>query len=315
MSFDPSALPSLTSKVYLVTGGNAGIGYHTARQLALHGARVYIGSRSLSKASDAIAKIKAEAPNADVHFLHMDLMDLSSVVKAADEFKQKEDRLNGLVNNAGIMATPFAKSEKDGFEAQWETNYLSHWVLTWHLLDTLAKTAKEEGSPAGNARVVNLTSNGHKAAPKRGIDFDDLDQKNGGIWSRYGMSKLANILHVKKLNKLYGPQGSEGEKTGIWTAAVHPGFVDTDLNKQTDGPSFIQPALKCLGVYKKPEEGAYTTLFAVAASEFKQSNSGEYFEPVAKKGKPSKHASNMELADQLWEWTVVEMRKRKLLEQ
>lgn len=311
MHFTPSALPSLDGKIYLVTGGNAGIGYHTARELVLHHARVYIGSRSLTRASAAISQIKAEVPNADIQFLKMDLMDLASVVAAANELKQKETKLNGLVNNAGIMATSFAKSDKDGYEAQWQTNYLSHWLLTWHLLDLLIAAANETASPAGNARIVNLTSNGHNAAPKGGIDFEDIDQMRGGIWSRYGMSKLANILHAKKVNEIYGPQTGKG---AIWTAAVHPGFIDTELNKKTDMPGFLQPALKCLGVYRKPEEGAYTSLFAVAAPEFRQGDSGEYFEPVAKRGKPSKYASNVKLADQLWDWTVAAMRARRLID-
>jgi len=119
------------------------------------------------------------------------------------------------------------------------------------------------------------------------------------------------FLHAKKLNELYGLQT---EKGAIWTAAVHPGAVDTELNKKTDMPSFLQPALKCLGVYRKPEAGAYTSLFAVAGLEFKQSDSGEYFEPVAKKGKPSKYASNVELADQLWNWTIAAMHARMLID-
>lgn len=112
-------------------------------------------------------------------------MDLQSVVAAAKQFKAKESKLHGLVNNAGIMATPFALSG-DGFEAQWQTNYLSHWVLTWHLLDILMNTLQEEGFAPGSVRTVDVTSDGHNFAPKVGIDFKDINQDKGGLWSRYG---------------------------------------------------------------------------------------------------------------------------------
>jgi NAD(P)-dependent dehydrogenase (short-subunit alcohol dehydrogenase family) len=311
MPYNPSNLPSLKGAVFLVTGGNTGIGYHTAKHLALKGARVYIGSRSPKKGEDAVQKMKSEAAGVDIniHVLQMDHMDLSSVVRAADEFKSKETRLNGLVNNAGIMATAFQKSETDGFEAQWQTNYLAHWLLTWHLLDTLAST----GISANPARVVNVTSNGHNFAPKGGIDFNDIDQTKGGIWSRYGMSKLGNILHAKKLNQLFGPDGSNKEKGGIWTAAVHPGAIDTELNTQADVPGVFQSMLRCFGVYKTPDQGSFTSLFAVAGPEFEQSDSGGYFVPVAERATASAYARNEKLSNELWDWTESEMRSRKLI--
>ena len=216
MPYKPSSLPSLDGKVFLVTGGNAGIGYHTAKHLALKGARVYIGARSATKASEAIRKMTQEAPetNIDAHILQMDHMNLSSIVEAVTDFKSKENKLHGLVNNAGIMATPYATSETDGFEAQWQTNYIAHWLLTWKLLDMLIATAQAEAP--GSVRIVNVTSNGHSFAPKGGIDFDDINQAKGGLMSRYGMSKLGNILQSNKLHELYGPQSSN--RNGIWTA-------------------------------------------------------------------------------------------------
>ncbi|KAL4860827.1 hypothetical protein BDV12DRAFT_208766 [Aspergillus spectabilis] len=317
MSTSRPFLPSsLTGKVFLVTGANTGIGFCTAQALSTRGARVYIGSRSREKATSAIETMRAETPDADLHILQMDLMDLQSVMSAAKEFKEKETKLHGLVNNAGIMATPFATSPADGFEAQWQTNYLSQWLLTWHLLDTLVSTAREEGE-AGSVRVVNVTSNGHKAAPKAGIAFDDLSQeKSGGIWSRYAMSKVANILHARQLDKLYGASQSD-ESAGapaIWTAAVHPGFIDTNLNRQTAAPACVYTVLKFVGVYSQPSEGASNSLFAVASPDFKAGDSGGYFVPGQKREKPSKAAQDMELANRLWEWTKGEMGRRNLLE-
>ncbi|KAL4993261.1 hypothetical protein BDV10DRAFT_179459 [Aspergillus recurvatus] len=309
----PFALPSLAGKVYLVTGGNTGVGFHTVEELAKHGARVYMGARSPGKAEAAIDKIRADTPTADVHFLQMDLMDLQSVVAAAKQFEEKESKLHGLVNNAGIMATPFALSG-DGFEAQWQTNYLSHWVLTWHLLDILTKTLQEEGLAPGSVRIVDVTSDGHNFAPKAGIDFKDINQEKGGLWSRYGQSKVGNILHVKQLNKLYGPDGTETAKRGIWTAAVHPGHLDTNLNKQTAFPKFVNTVLKALGAYSHAREGAYNSVFAVASPDFKAADSGEYFVPGQQRKQPSKVARDTELAGRLWKWTDKEMRKRKLMD-
>jgi NAD(P)-dependent dehydrogenase (short-subunit alcohol dehydrogenase family) len=197
-------------------------GYHTVFHLAKHNAKVYLGARSEAKATTKISEIKSQIPNADVRFLKMDLMNLGSVVSAAQEFLSEESRLHGLVNNAGIMATAFEVTS-DGYEAQWQTNYLSHWVLTQHVLPTMLATA--ENSQPGDVRIVNVTSIGHNVAPKGGIDFDDINQLKGGVWSRYGQSKLGNILFSKELNQRYGPDSSAVSK--IWTASVHPGAVDT----------------------------------------------------------------------------------------
>jgi NAD(P)-dependent dehydrogenase (short-subunit alcohol dehydrogenase family) len=182
-------------------------------------------ARSVAKANVAIEAIKNENPNANITLLEMDHLSLSSVVAAAKLFLSKESQLHGLVNNAGIMATPFEMS-KDGFEAQWQTNHLAHWVLTSHLLPLMLTTSKL--FPAGMVRIVNITSGGHHMAPKGGICFDDTSLPNNP-GQRYGQSKLANILHARNLNGKYGPN-SESAKIGggeIWTASVHPGLVTT----------------------------------------------------------------------------------------
>ncbi|EOO03015.1 putative short chain dehydrogenase protein [Phaeoacremonium minimum UCRPA7] len=203
MTFHPDTLPNLKGKVFIVTGGNSGIGYYTVAHLAEHGAHVYMGVRATDKGAAAIANIKKTYPSAkNIDLLQMDLMDLTSVVAAARRFLTLETALHGLVNNAGIMATPF-EITKDGHEAQWQTNYLSHWVLTEQLLPLMLRTAKTL-SP-GSVRIVNLTSSGHLGAPKGGINFNDLSLKDGSTWTRYGQSKLANVLHTKTLHKMYGP--------------------------------------------------------------------------------------------------------------
>lgn len=313
-SFNPSSLPDLSGKVYLVTGGNAGIGYQTALSLSQHNATVYIGCRSQTKGEAAVTSIRTLVPEANLHLLVLDHMDLSSVVSAAKSFSSQQPKLHGLINNAGIMAVPFEKS-KDGYESQWQTNYLSHWLLTYHLLPTLLATAKV--SQPGDVRIVNVTSMGHAMAPKSGINFQDINQEKGGLWSRYGQSKLGNILHAKYLNSLYGPKGSKREKGEIWTAAVHPGNVYTDLNRNAKFLGRLSPVvaavLNMTGVYIKPEEGAYTSLFCAASEGFGRENSGKYFVPLGKEKVPSKYALDGELAGKLWEWSEEDMAKKSLL--
>ncbi|KAL1979101.1 hypothetical protein VTN96DRAFT_6848 [Rasamsonia emersonii] len=316
--FSADSLPDLKGKVFLVTGGNAGIGKATVIGLASHGATVYMGARNESKALAAIQEIKKELPTADIRFLGMDLTTLESVVAAARDLRSKESVLHGLVNNAGIMGVPFSKTD-DGYEVQFQTNYLSHWLLTYHLLPLLLSTARSAGP--GAVRIVNVTSDGHALfTNKKGIDFDNIDLESSSSMTRYGQSKLANILHAKELHKRYGP-GADGEEGGeIWVAAVHPGHIDTDLNKQAtaNGPPIVLRALtsvfRCLGVLDEQAKGALSSLFAVASPEFKQQDSGSYVVPYAKIGTPSQAARDPVLAEKLWTWTVEELRKKGKLD-
>lgn len=312
--FNPSSLPDLSGKVFLITGGNAGIGYQTALVLAEHHATVYIGCRSLTKGQAAITSIQSLVPEAKPHLLILDHMNLQSVVSAAKEFASKEPKLHGLINNAGVMAVPFEISN-DGYESQWQTNYISHWLLTYHLLPTLLSTAK--ASQPGDVRIVNVTSMGHTFAPKGGIDFSDINQENGGIWSRYGQSKLGNILHAKYLNSLYGPSGSRKGEGEIWTAAVHPGNVYTDLNRNARFLGPLSPVfakvLNAMGAYISKEEGAFTSLYCAASEKFGREESGRYFVPLGKEKVPSKYALDGELAGKLCVWTEEEMGRKSLL--
>ncbi|RFU29460.1 hypothetical protein B7463_g6862, partial [Scytalidium lignicola] len=311
-------LPDLSGKVYIVTGGNAGIGQQTVFQLAQKNARVYIGCRSAAKGEAAIKSIRQQLPNADLRILVLDHMDLSSVVHAANELKHKETKLHGLINNAGIMAVPFEISKKDGYESQWQTNYLAHWLLTYHLLPLLLSTSREE-QKSGSVRLVDVTSMGHAISPpKMGIDFNDINLTKGTPFSRYSMSKLGNILHAKYLNTLYGPVRTQKDEAGeMWTAAVHPGNVYTNLNFNASGmipfPKLMARTFKVLGVYIPVEDAAYSSVFCIASEGFKKEMSGEYFVPVAKIGKASAHATDAELAKKLWDWTVEEMGKKGLI--
>jgi NAD(P)-dependent dehydrogenase (short-subunit alcohol dehydrogenase family) len=310
-SFHPDSLPDLESRVYVVTGGNTGIGYHTVLHLAKHNAKVYLCCRNAVKGNEAIAGIKAQVPYANVQLLVMVLMGMESVIAAAKEVLSKEAKLHGLINSAGIMATPFEMTA-DGYESQIQTNYLSHWVLTYHLLPLLRKTAAT--SAKGDVRIVNVSSMGHKQAPSGGINFADINLKEKFTFSRYAQSKLANVLHAKALNKRFGPQRqSAGDEGEIWVASLHPGNVDTQLNTKAAG-SIAVPVLRFFGVYIEPEQGSFTSLYAAASPDFKAEDSGAYFVPIAQKGKPSTMANNPELAEKLWAWTENEMRSKGFIQ-
>ncbi|KIW77192.1 hypothetical protein Z517_09638 [Fonsecaea pedrosoi CBS 271.37] len=313
MTFHPDSLPDLTGKVYIVAGGNSGIGYHTVSRLAQHGAHVYMCARSPTKGANAIASIKSLYPQAHITLLEMDHLSLTSVVSAAKLFLSKESALHGLVNNAGIMATPFEMTQ-DGHEAQWQTNYLAHWVFTSHLLPLLLSTSKT--LPPGSVRVVNLSSSGHYSAPTGGINFADTSLKSGGSgMGRYGQSKLASILHVKTLNEHYGP-GSSNAKHGngeIWAAAVHPGLVKSNLGEHAELPFILKLMIlpyKALGGGMDGDKGSWTSVFCAASPEMKAEQSGAYFQSIADpNGWQSAMAQDKRLAARLEEWTSAEMKK------
>ncbi|KAF2102262.1 putative carbonyl reductase [Rhizodiscina lignyota] len=309
MAFHPDSLPDLSGRVFVVTGGNSGIGYSTVARLAQHGAHVYLCARSPSKGNTAISNIKTSYPNARITLLKLDHLNLSSVVSAAKLVVSRESVLHGLINNAGIMATPFEMT-KDGYEAQWQTNYLAHWVFTYHLLPLMLATSKTL-SP-GSVRIVNLSSSGHYSAPKEGINFADTSLANGGGMARYGQSKLANILHAKSLNKLYGPSSpsAKAENGEIWTAIVHPGLVDSHIGEHAEIPRVVKALVNVygsLGGRMDSDKGSWTSVFCAASPEMKSEQSGSYFQRIAEPGWQSSKAKDMDLAAKLEEWTAKKM--------
>jgi len=298
-------------------------GYQTALHLAARGAKVYLGTRSLSKAASAISTIRQSHPTANLHVLHLDLTSLTSVAAAAQEFTSKEPQLHTLINNAGLAVTPFALTE-DSYETQLQVNYLSHFLLTQRLLPLLLRTASS--SPKGAVRIINVSSDAHRYFhPPGGIDFDDINLTHSRHtpWTRYGQSKLANVLHTHWLNHLYGPASKEiagaGEEGEIWTASLHPGTVNSGVLLSMEQGANLRPLLRAaqpllgwLGLYMTTEKGCLTSLFAAASEEFKADNSGKYLVPYGKKGKVADVVKE-ELARKLWEWSEGELRKKGLL--
>src|ERR1700712_795182 len=177
---------------------------------------IYLGSRSAEKGKAAIQEIKTQVPDANIQLLEIDLASLESVAAAASTFQSQSTRLDILINNGGIANVPPGIT-KDGFEIQFGTNYIGHFLLTKLLLPTMLKTAAESKTP-DSVRIVNLSSDGHYHALAPGINFEDLT--HGNAWTRYAQSKLANLLHAKALAKRYPT---------IISTSVHPGTVGTKI--------------------------------------------------------------------------------------
>ncbi|OLL24330.1 putative oxidoreductase [Neolecta irregularis DAH-3] len=287
--FNASLIPDLSGKIALVTGGNTGIGYITCLELVRHNAKVYLGARNKDRAQEAIKQLKNQVPTAQVEWLSLDLGDLNRVEEAASNFKKKESRLHLLINNAGIMATPY-ETNKDGIEIQFATNYIGHFFLTHLLLPTLSLTAKD--SAAHQVRVVNISSLAHNMAPNGGINFDDPNNTGRFFlkpWARYAQSKLANILHANYLDRHYSNRG-------IDFISLHPGSI-TCIFKVIYWFAFF--------VFITPDQGALTTLFAATSPK---AESGKYYIPFGKEGTISSCAGDDKLQDRLYEWTCTKLK-------
>ncbi len=221
-----------------------------------------------------------------------------SIKKAADTVTKSTTRLDILLNNAGIMAKPPSLT-KDGYEIQFGTNHMGHALLTRLLLPTLEKTAKEQGDKA-DVRIVNVSSLGHQFAPEGGLVLEKCktDLHSISTLTRYGQSKLANILHAKALAKRY---------PSIKCVAIHPGRVDTRLMRGLGATwPWIKIPMKLFGgmFLVTPEQGALTQLFAATSKDAK---TGSYYVPIAKEDEASDYARDEKLADKLWDWTEKEL--------
>ncbi|KAF9071224.1 hypothetical protein BDP27DRAFT_1503771 [Rhodocollybia butyracea] len=274
-----SSIPDLTGRVAIVTGGNAGIGFVTCRELARKGARVYMLSRTESRALAAIEQIKQElGPSVDskLQYINFDLQSLKTGKKAAEEFMEQETRLDILVNNAGIMAMPYELGP-DGIEIQ-ACNGTGHFALTIPLLPLLKQTA---ALPNSHVRIVNVTSQGYHFARSVTPDFSSLERLNQKTWStmgRYGLSKLTNILFSNELQKRL-------DRDGIYCVSVHPGVVNTALYRGAEHSwPFVTPLIRFLTkFYLTPEQGALTQLYAATSLEVEEKNlKAAFLVPVAK---------------------------------
>lgn len=206
-------IPDLSGKLALITGANSGLGYETSLALAAKNAEVIMACRNLEKGKTALEQIKTEAPNAKLVLMQLDLGSLAAVRRFAEEVHAKYDHLDLLINNAGIMAPPYSKTE-DGFETQIGVNHLAHFALTALLLDLVLA--------AENSRVVNVSSQAHTMGK---INFGDLNsEKSYNAWRAYGQSKIANLYFTYELQRKL-----EAADKAILSVAAHPGYAATNL--------------------------------------------------------------------------------------
>ncbi|WAJ45904.1 SDR family NAD(P)-dependent oxidoreductase [Mycobacterium sp. Aquia_216] len=254
-----SDIPDQSGRVAVITGANTGLGYETAAALAEHGAHVVLAVRNLDKGKDAAARITAQSPHADVTLQELDLTSLEAIRGAADQLRSAHDRIDLLINNAGVMWTP-KSTTKDGFELQFGTNHLGHFALTGLLLDRLL--------PVPGSRIVTVSSIGHRI--RADIHFDDLQWERG--YSRvgaYGQSKLANLLFTYELQRRLAPHGT------TIAAAAHPGGSRTELTRNL--PPLIARASSLIEpLFQGADMGALPTLRAATDPGVL---GGQYFGP------------------------------------
>lgn len=289
--FTAKDVPDQSGKTFFITGANTGIGLETAKVLAGRGARVLLGCRSRSKAEQAASEIAAaHSWKTDVDIVDLDLGDLSSI-RAAAEVVRGEERLDGLINNAGVMVPP-RELTKDGFESQLGINHLGPFALTGLLLDKLEET--------DDARVIITSSNAHKRAK---FDFDDLNaERSYSRIGRYAMSKLANLLHMYELDRRLRARGSS-----TLAVAVHPGVSNTDLPRHMGPFKVLVPLLG--PVLNTPAQAAWPTLLGATAPGVA---SGQYFGPSgfgefsgpAKQVDSTRRSKDPQDAKRLWKESI-----------
>lgn len=282
----------LRGRTALVTGGSSGLGQETARALAAHGAKVMLTARDVPKGEKVAAEIRDTTGNAAVEVAELELGSLAGIRAAADRILGAHPRFDLLINNAGVMACPFAKTS-DGFELQFGSNHLGHFLFTLLMLPALRR---------GDAvRIVNLSSRGHHIAP---VDFDDLhfERRAYDKWQSYGQAKTANVLFTVGLERRLGA-------SGLHAYAVHPGAIMTELGRHLQAEDIAYLQTRSRGMqFKSVEQGAATSCFAATAPEL-AGRGGLYLEdchvaavddsPEAPEGVKS-YALDPEQAERLW---------------
>jgi NAD(P)-dependent dehydrogenase (short-subunit alcohol dehydrogenase family) len=276
-------IPDLGSRVVVVTGANSGLGFETALELARHGAFVVLACRDETRGESALEQIRSKVPDATLRLALFDLADLASVRKFADGFLAENDRLDVLVNNAGVMALPERRTTMDGFEMQFGINHLGHYALTGLLLPALL------ARPA--ARVVSVTSSAHRMGR---IRFDDLQSAHRyRKWLVYGQSKLANVLFTFELDRR-----TREAPVDLVATVAHPGFAATHLQDNTSFSGFRLFA-------QSAAQGALPVLYAATAPNV---GGGDFFGPdgfTGQRGYPTRVKAaragrNAETARRLW---------------
>jgi NAD(P)-dependent dehydrogenase (short-subunit alcohol dehydrogenase family) len=285
-------IPSQKGRAAVVTG-TGGLGYEDALALARAGGEVIIAGRNPGKGAEAVAKIRAAMPGANISFEQLDLASLESVEAFAERLKRTRSSLELLINNAGVMVPPERQETADGFELQFGTNYLGHFALTAHLLPLLRQ--------ANAPRVISLSS---VAARQGQIDFGDLQSRtNYNAMAAYSQSKIACLMFAFELQRR-----SEAGNWGVTSIAAHPGVARTELLNNGPGERSTYGLFRSLlwFAFQPVWQGALPTLFAATSPA---ARGGAYYGPHAlgeTRGYPSlakvpAPAADIATAKRLWE--------------
>jgi NAD(P)-dependent dehydrogenase (short-subunit alcohol dehydrogenase family) len=296
MPWTATDIPDQTGRIVLITGANSGLGRRSAEALAAKGARVLMACRNEEKARPALAEVATRATGPAPELVTLDLADLGSVRAAAEQIVESVDQLDVLMNNAGVMAVPFARTA-DGFEVQFGTNHLGHFALTGRLLPALLR--------AKVSRVVTTSSTAHRMGR---IRTDDLNWEHGPYrtWAAYGQSKLANLLFTLELGRRAGQAGAP-----LVAAAAHPGYASTHLQAvgpEQRGNRVMERVMEFANrvVAQSDEMGALPQLYAATMPDVA---AGDYFGPdgpFEQRGHPKRVGSTSASRDtaaarRLWE--------------
>ncbi|KAK2855700.1 hypothetical protein FQN49_004926 [Arthroderma sp. PD_2] len=287
-----------SGRVILITGGNTGLGKETVLELAKHQpARIYLAARNGEKAQKAMAAIRSELKHpVDIRYLPLDLSSFKSVREAARIFTEECDRLDTLILNAGIMGQD-AYPTKEGHDIQFGTNYIGHFLLVSLLIPTLRQTAAKPGS---DVRVLSISSVGWQMAPSSSSTLlslmtspDELSKCNR--WTRYGVSKAANILLASEMARRY---------PDIMSVSIHPGIILTALYDQAKASTFvIRYGVSFLTPFASSEKNGVCNHLWAAGCERSQLRNGEYYTPVGIQAWKNQLVHDEDTARRLWEWT------------
>lgn len=282
----------LTGRTAMVTGATTGIGAETARSLAAAGAHVVLAARSADKGERAMTAIAEAVPRSSLEWVPLELTSLESVRECAAQVSGRHDALHLLINNAGVMYTPFERTA-EGFELQFGTNHVGHFLLTNLLVPLLTA-----GAPA---RVVNLSSGGHVSS---GIVWDDpnYERRPYDKFEAYGQSKTANILFSVELDRRLRHQG-------VRAYAVHPGMIATELSRHMTRDDLAELKARAasgssggLPAFKSVPAGAATSVWAATAPELSE-RGGIYLADCGVTDQHAAWALDPDGAARLWEMT------------
>ncbi|KAL0955504.1 hypothetical protein HGRIS_001742 [Hohenbuehelia grisea] len=288
-------IPDLSEKVIIVTGGNTGIGKETIRALLNRNAKVYMASRTEERARAAIADLKADTGK-EALFLHLDLANLASVRKAAAEFLSQERELHVLFNNAGVMWPSVSLVTDDGYDLQFGTNVIGHFLFTQLLMPVLLSTA--QASPDRQARIITTSSIGGYLGHLDYDTFKDSAKRRSCFrHTLYAQSKYGNVVVAREIARRYADKG-------IVSISLHPGTINSELPRYMPGYSVLGKLAPLL--LHDSAHGALTQLFVGTTPDAAEYN-GKYFVPWARLGNPHPTTQDPEVAQRLWAWLEKEV--------